>query len=186
MLFKTLITTLSFSSLVSVTAMAQDRVGEIYDTGKIERRVEARNYNFFSFGPNSLDNLGAEGAGQSITYGHIWETTPHAAITAALDGGFNFGDVKASVVSGTLGANFYLTPTATSPYLGFGFGYGAAATEAEGIENVGGWAGKITAGVALFRTSSAQMHITGQYIQIFADNEEGQPSHGTISLGVAF
>ncbi len=185
MINKRLLTTLTVAT-IGTSALAQEKVGEIFDTDRIERRVEARDYSFFSFGPNSLGNLEADGAGQSITYGHIWETTPYAGITLAADGGFNFGDVKASVISGTLGANFYLTPTALSPYVGFGFGYGAAASETKGIDNVGGWAGKASLGIAFFRTSSAQMHITAQYLHIFADNNKGEPNHASLSLGVAF
>ncbi|SMF64653.1 outer membrane beta-barrel protein [Pseudobacteriovorax antillogorgiicola] len=167
-------------------SLSKEKVGEIWDTDRIQRRVEARNYSFFSFGPNAMNNMGVDDGGVSVTYGHIWETTPYAAIKLGAEGAFYFGDENASIAAGTLGANFYLTPTEVSPYVGFDLGYGAAATDVEGIDNVSGWAGGATVGVALFRTSSVQMHITARYLQIFTDNKKGQPSQGTLGLGVAF
>ena len=172
----------SFWSLPSFS----EEVGAIWDTDKIQRRVEARDYSYFAFGPNTLNNVGVDSSGQSLVYGHIWETTPYAAIKLAAEGAFSFGDVDASILAGTLGANFYLTPSSVSPYVGFDFGYGAAASSDKNIDSVGGWAGGATVGVALFRTSSVQMHVQARYLQIFAKNDEGQPGYGMLGIGVAF
>ena len=174
------------SMLISSYVQAAEKVGEIFDTDRIQRRIEARDYSYFAFGPGSLSNLGVDDGGGSLSYGHIWETTSWAAITANLDGAAAFGDTAASIVTGTLGANFYLTPTAVSPYLGFGFGYGAAASSADGVDSVASWAGGASLGVALFRTSSTQMHISGRYQTIFKKNDEGQPSQASLVLGIAF
>lgn len=174
--------------LVSGAAFSEPRVGEIAEdeTRRIQRRIEARDYSLFAFGPANLQNLAVDQTGQYLMYGHLWETTPHAAVKLAAEGAFSFGEPKASVVAGTLGANFYFTSTSISPFAGVDFGYGAAATEADDIDNVDGWAAGASLGVAFFRTSSVQMQIVGRYLQVFADNEAGQPAHGTLSLGVAF
>ena len=173
-------------AVLAQTAVAQERVGKIWDTDRIQRRVEARDYSLFSFGPVQLGKVGVDDSGVSLSYGRLWETSPHAAIKLAAEGAFSFGDENASIALGSLGANFYLTDTEVSPYLGFELGYGAAATDVDGIDNVHGWAGGATLGVAFFRTSSVQMHVTARYVQIFADNKDGQPNYGSLGIGVAF
>ena len=119
-------------------------------------------------------------------YAYLWETTPQAAIQGSFDGAAILGDTKASILAGTLGANFYLTPTATSPYVGAALGYAVAATDDDNIDSISDWAGKISIGVALFRTSTTQLHLSARYLQIFAGNGAGRPSQTMIALGVAF
>ena len=170
----------------SALATAKDKVGEIWDTQKINRRVEARSYTYLGFGPNELGNLGTDGSGQSLSAAYLWETTPYAAIRAGIDFSMKTGDVDAAMTSGSLGAQFYLTPTAFSPYLGVDFGYGGAVSDADGIDNVGNWSLGAGLGVALFRTSSVQMHLSARYVQILEDNGKGRPHSRTLSLGVAF
>lgn len=175
-----------FVLLIGCKSFAEEKIGEILDTDRIKRRVEVRDYSFFSFGPTTMNNLGVSKSGQNLSYGHIWETTPYASVKLNLEGAFHFADVDASLIMGGLGANFYFTPTAMSPFAGFEFGYGAAASTADDIKNISGWAGALSFGVAMFRTSSVQLHVLTKYVQIFADNGEGQPSQANITLGVAF
>lgn len=186
MKLKILLALTGLTLTISSVFADSERVGEIRDTDRIYRRVESRDYSFFSFGPSVFNNLDADNTGVGLAYGHIWETTTWAAVKASIDGAFHFEDTYASVVTGTLGANFYFTPSSISPYIGFELGYGGAVTDADEIDNVAGWAGGATLGLALFRTSSTQMHITARYLQIFKDNDEGQPSQATFGLGIAF
>jgi hypothetical protein len=174
--------------LVAPMVKAQNRVGEIRDedTRKIERRVEARNYTFFSFGPNQIAQVGNKKSGQHIAAGRLWEVSPHAAIKLLGEGAFNFTKPAASLFALTLGANGYLTPTDISPYLGLDFGYGGAMSDDDFAKDVAGWAGGVTLGVAFFRTSSVQMHLAARHLRIFSDNGRGQPSQTSIDLGVAF
>lgn len=174
--------------LVLVTPMvkAQDKVGNIEDTTMMVRRVEARNYVSFAIGPSYLQRMGTEKSGQYAHLGYVWETTPFAAVKASTQGAFNFDDKNASILSGTLGANAYFTRTAVSPFVGFDFGYGLAATNDKELDTVHGWAGGLNLGIALFRTSTVQLHLTASYLKLFADPGKGQPSQRVISLGILF
>lgn len=186
---KLLSVTLILASLFSanIALSAEPEVGTIYDTDRIWRREVARSYGLISFGPASFHKLGIHEAGQYLSYQHIWETTPYAAIRAGGEGAFFSGaDESASMLNASLGANFYFTPTSFSPYLGFDFGYGHAATSDSFANDVHGWTGGLVAGLALFRTSSVQMHVTGRYSRVFVDNRRGQPSHASLGIGVAF
>ena len=93
-----------FSALTS-TAFAKNRVGEITEeeTRKIERRVEARNYTYFAFGPGMFTNMENDQAGQYVQLGYIWEATPYAAVKLTGEGGFNFEEGPPPPPAKTLG-----------------------------------------------------------------------------------
>ena len=172
-------------SMVFTNALTAAEVGKVEDTSRMMKRQEAKGYEYFSFGFTGLSNLGLESSAQSLSFGYIWRTTPHASIKATLDSGFKFGEDSASFTTATLGANF-LTPNNYAPFLGFDFGGGVATSADSDIDTVSGWAGAFNAGVALFRVSSVQLQIQARYAVILRENSEGMPSNGTLSLGLAF
>lgn len=171
--------------LVSNTVIAAE-VGKVENTSRMINREEARGYKYFSFGFTGLSNLGTKSSAQSIALGYIWETTPHAAVKATLDSGFKLGEDNASFTTATLGANFFLTPSNYAPFVGFDFGGGVATSADSDIDTVSGWAGGLSAGLALFRVSSVQLQIQARYAVILRENSEGVPSNATLSLGIAF
>ena len=173
-------------AMVFSNALMAAEVGKVEDTSRMMKREEARGYKYFSFGFTGLSNLGTKSSAQSLAFGYIWETTPHASIKATLDSGFKLGEDNASFTTATLGANFFLTPNNYAPFIGFDFGGGVATSADSDIDTVSGWAGALNAGVALFRVSSVQLQIQARYAVILRENSEGMPSNGTLSLGLAF
>ena len=177
---------LALSFLIAPLGAHANEIGKVYDTNKVSRRIEAKGFSLFSFGANALSNVGNSDVGQFLSFSQIWETTPYASIKAGVDAGFATGDVFASYTTLSLGPNFYLTATNLSPYIGFDFGIGGSTSEDKNIGNSFGWAGGLSAGVALFRVSSVQLHLQARYSAIFKTNKKGLPSSTSLGLGLAF
>ncbi len=173
---------------ISQTSFAERKVGEITESEStaIKRRVEARNYTLFAFGPSNFSNMSQTYGAKSIMLGYLYEVNPYAAVTLKMEGGFQFEDKNESIIAGTLGGRGYFTPYDISPFLGADFGYGGAVSDDDDIDNVAGWAAGVSGGVVFFRTASVQLQLFVRHLVIFSDNKEGQPGHSSLNLGIAF
>tara|TARA_B100001094_G_scaffold330139_1_gene394636 strand:- start:996 stop:1550 length:555 start_codon:yes stop_codon:yes gene_type:complete len=167
------------------SVLLAEEIGKIKDTDTIKRRVEARSYSLYSFGGGSAKNMGGESSSKYLSYSHIWETTPFAAVKFNGEGSLQAGDTSSTFLAANLGINLFASASTYAPYIGLDFGYGAAPTQADGVDSVTGWAGGFSLGLAIFRTSSVQMHITARHARLFTSNQIGSPSISILTLGVA-
>jgi len=185
-----LLLTCGFIFLFAQSSLAQERsprVGEISpgETHKIKDRILSKNHVYAGFGPANFQNMGTSSLGYDLALGYNWETTSQAAIRTMANGLLS-ADAKTTYWDALLGLNLYLNNEDISPYLFGGLGFGIAGTNASQATTVGGFAGALGVGCALFRTSSTEFDILGDYHQLFANNTIGSPGFYALRIGVLF
>lgn len=133
------------------------QVGEMQDEDldQLERRIRARDFWSFSFGPSYLSDP-KEDISDKMLYGasfaRHWEVSSLGEIRARLAGA---GGSSGSAFSGGLGGAWLPIRTEISPLLGGEFGVGRIS----GKEAQSGFTAGIYGGVRLFRLSDIQMEI---------------------------
>jgi hypothetical protein len=116
-----------------------------------------------------------------LVIGRDWQVGSHGGIF--LQGKGIFG-ASVTYVDAMIGGKMYLMDEDLSPFLKAGFGFGMA--RGPDVESKAGFAGTIGVGLAVFRTSSVHLEVTGSYSSIFASNERGQPGIGLLSLSLFY
>ena len=163
------------------------RVGDVQPQEEytIKRRVLSLNTTYFGFGIGGFTNEDVTKTAYDFALGYNWEVTSHAAIRVLAEGAFA-GNFKTTMDLGTLGLNYFFTHQDTSPYVGGGLGYGASASSESKATTVGGFAGAVSVGVMLFRTSSTHFDFNLSYSTIFANNTIGSPGLFAFRIGVLY
>ncbi|MCB0420212.1 MAG: hypothetical protein KDD61_04405 [Bdellovibrionales bacterium] len=181
----TVVSRLVRSALNKSQTANSKRIGEITDkeVTEVSRRTETRHYTYFGLGPFGLTHLEAPGVGYYLSYGHLWEVTPNAAIKIMGEGSFVSSGETASLIALSGGANYYFSPDTTAFFIGADLGYGGAATTASGVDSVAGFALGATLGVTFFRTAATQMSLSLRAQTILAENQKGNPFQGGLILG---
>lgn len=161
------------ASLQGSSARSNEEVGKITDEEEksVQKRKESRNYKSFGLGPAGMHGMDNSGElAYMIHTGYIWEVGGYGAITLTNNVGMTFGE-WALHEAFLIGGRFYVTPTAVSPYLGAGVGLGLTLGDAFRA----GFAVGGSAGLVLFRTSSTQLELGGDYDVIFDSRDGGHP-----------
>ncbi len=161
------------ASLKGSSAQSNDEVGKITDQEEksVQKRKESRNYKTFGLGPAGMHGMDNSGElAYMIHTGYIWEVGSYGAITLTNNVGMTFGE-WALHEAFLIGGRFYATPGAVAPYLGAGVGLGVTLGDAFRA----GFAVGGSAGVTLFRTSSTQLELGGDYDVIFDSRDGGHP-----------
>ncbi len=147
----------------------------------LQTRRQAKRWNAAGIGPAGLGNMGSRQVAYNMYYGGFWEVHPNAAIRGLGEATTDFAD--AIILSGNIGANFYLFNEEYSPYLGgelgLGWGYG------EG-QNAFGFDLGTAVGVQLFRLADTQMLVEAQ-THILLDEIQGSfPLKYAARVGILF
>lgn len=161
------------ASLKGSSARSNEEVGKITDEEEksVQKRKESRNYKSFGLGPAGMHGMDNSGElAYMIHTGYIWEVGGYGAITLTNNVGMTFSELALHEAL-LIGGRLYVTPTAVSPYLGAGAGIGLTLGDALRV----GFAVGGSAGLVLFRTSSTQLELGGDYDVIFDSRDGGHP-----------
>jgi hypothetical protein len=173
---------------MAVQAAAKDQVGEIApgDTEKIARRFESRQFRYFAIAPAKIDQADNRNLAHRLAFGYIWDSAAQASVKAIGEGVFTLEKPQALVGNFSIGANFYLSPSAIAPFLGADFGYGALLTRSDNAANASGFSIGGVAGMALFRTSGIQLQVELRKAIIFPEKGSQRPGFSSIGIVLLF
>ncbi|OGJ85781.1 MAG: hypothetical protein A2268_13835 [Candidatus Raymondbacteria bacterium RifOxyA12_full_50_37] len=150
---------------------------------QIARRITAKKYMALGLGPAGLWGVSSNRVAYLFHYAHYWEVAPWAAIKFKSDNVFNFS-APAFFLAATIGSNFYLTRTNISPFLGFDFGLALA--KKPDFDAAFGFAAGGSAGIAFFRTSSAQLMLDLNVQTLLRTVDAGNPGKYSLGISVLF
>jgi hypothetical protein len=165
-----------------------------------EEHMNSRRYNatrqwVVGLGPGWSSNLNSKGGGFSFLLGFLWGLDPDFSIS--LTWLINNGPDKdhSTVSDFSLGGEYYFSRSKFSPFVGARLGYGGATMNTNncpiayagcGTDRASGWAGGLTAGYKLFRTSTVNAAVIANYTQIFDRTSAGSPGLTALLLAVYF
>jgi hypothetical protein len=181
---------LSFLAIAffSQTVFAEDEVGEVRadETEKISRRFTSRQFNYLAIGPFALENSNNTAQSHHLGLGYVWDSSVHASVKAIVEGVFNFKKPKTAILNFGLGANYFLTASPVSPFIGGDFGYGQSITNDDSLKSVSGFSIGGAAGIAFFRTAGTQLQVQFRKQMILEKNGVGNPGYYGFSLALLY
>jgi hypothetical protein len=174
--------------LFTQMAFAEDEVGAVRsdETEKISRRFTSRQFNYFAIGPFYLENSNNKSQSHHLGLGYVWDSSIHASVKAIAEGVFSFDNPKTAILNFGLGANYFLTASPISPFLGADFGYGGSITNDDDLQNVSGFSVAAAAGIGFFRTAGTQLQIQVRKQMILKKNNLGNPGYYGVSLALLY
>lgn len=159
------------------------------------RRIQATRQWVVGLGPGWSSSLNSSGGGFSFLLGYNWGLDPDFSIT--LSWLINNGPKSDSSMYNdfSLGGEYYFTRSKFSPFVGARLGWGGATANTDkclinvpgcGGDKASGWAGGVTAGMKLFRTSTVNAAILANYSMIFDKTSQGNPGLTALMIAVYF
>jgi hypothetical protein len=167
-------------TLVSQTEPSNEaRIGEITqeETTKLTRRTETLDYNTYSLGAATFNNLKSSKKNMPSMYfgtGYQYDVTEQSAIRLNGELAFRQDSDWASIWGINVGYGYYFRNAQTSPFMAFDFGYGGSFCS--GLQSIVGMSLGAQVGIGLFRTSQKQMSLSLRYMHLYKDNGIGQPA----------
>lgn len=161
------------------------------------RRYTATRQWVFGLGPGFGSNLRSSGGGFTFTLGYLWGLDPDFSLNLSWTANSGRKSDDSSFSDFSLGGEYYFSRGKHSPFVGARLGYGSAhinqnQCSSGGIEpgcgqdGASGWAGTLTAGYKLFRTSNVNAAILGTHTQIFDRTTLGNPALTSFQIAVYF
>lgn len=188
-LTRAVITQTHFAETADVTNVTREE--ETMNT----RRIQATRQWVIGLGPGWSSNLNSSGGGFSFLLGYNWGLDPDFSIT--LSWLINNGPKSDSSMYNdfSLGGEYYFSRSKFSPFVGARLGWGGATANSDkcllnvpgcGGDKASGWAGGVTAGLKMFRTSTVNAALLANYSMIFDKTSEGNPGLTALMIAVYF
>ena len=175
------------AAMIGSPTKKDTRVGEVSEKEKheMQTRIKSKNSVYLAFGPGYFNNMGTTQLSYDFALGYVWGVAPQWDVKTVLDSVIS-NDWKTSIISGSLGLDYYLTDADSAPYVTGGFGLGLSGSTYSSVTTIGGFQGQFGLGYQLFRTSSTQFDLSLVYNSIFLNNTIGSPGFYAFRIGVFF
>lgn len=190
------------ASRLTRSVIEQKRTSETADVTNITqeeetmntRRYQATRQWIIGIGPGWSNNLNSAGGGFTFTLGYLWGLDPDFAINLSWKGNNGRKEDDSGYSTFSLGGEYYISRTKTSPFVGGRIGYGSAHADTCPFfsattcseDKATGWSVDLDAGYKFFRTSSVNAGVAASYSYIFDETTRGNPSLFSVNLLVYY
>ncbi len=176
-----------------------EETADVTNITRDEETLNSRRYNatrqwILGIGPGWTTNLRSGGGGFTFALGFLWGLDPDFSLNLSwmINNGRDSDDSSFSDFS--IGGEYYFKRSKFSPFLGVRMGYDVAKTSDScdssatscKEDKASGWGGTLTGGYKLFRTSTVNAAIMGNYTYIFDETTAGNPSLFSILFAVYY
>lgn len=157
------------------------------------RRIQTVRQWRVSFGPAWGSNLNTTKSGILGSLGYAWGLDAQWEVLSnlSLSGFSKDGESGAYYMDGMLGVSYFFTKGKHAPYVTGGFGYASAGASRANAsitdDKANGWAGRIGAGVKLFRTTNLSFGFELNHSILFSNTVSGHnPGLTSLLVVLAF
>ncbi len=165
-----------------------------------EETLNSRRYNatrqwVIGIGPGWSSNLHSDGGGFTFLLGYLWGLDPDYSIKLGMTLNNGREDDDSSFSDFSIGGEYYFKRSKYSPLVGFSMGYGTGISNDSCTfslfsgckeDKANGWIGTVSAGYKMFRTSTVNAAVLGNYSYIFDETTAGNPSLFSILFAVYY
>lgn len=157
------------------------------------RRYQATRQWIIGLGPGWTSNLKSKGGGFTFQLGYLWGLDPDFGVNLSWTAHSGPTDDDSTFSDFSIGGEYYLARTKTSPFFGARLGYGSGVSNKCSFlslncteDRASGWSTNVTAGYKFFRTSSVNVGVTLNYFYLFNRTSVGNPNLTSLQFVVYY